>query len=78
MDYKTQAIIRGICTLILFINAILTAKGINPIPFDENTFTEVATEVVGGLSLLWVWWKDSPITKLAQKKYKEFMKEKKK
>ena len=73
---RTQAIVRVFVTLVLFINAVLTASGINPIPFDETAFTEVMTQVLAGLSIVWAWWKDAPITKLAQKKYKSFKDEK--
>lgn len=60
------AIIRLIVTLILLINSCLTAKGINPIPFDENLFTEIATHVAALLSCLWVWWKNNNVSKIAQ------------
>ena len=33
---RAQAITRLIVKGVLFINAILTAKGINPIPLDES------------------------------------------
>lgn len=68
-----QAIIRLIISAVLIINAGLTAKGMNPIPFDENLFTEVATNVMAGLSVLWVWWKNNNMTKAAQDAH-EYMK----
>ena len=43
---SSKAIIRLIVAAILLINSILTAKGINPIPFDENAFTDIATQVL--------------------------------
>jgi len=57
---------------VLVINAQLTAKGCNPIPFDETTFTEVMTYVLEGLGIVWVWFKDSPITKRARDMRKRF------
>ena len=54
---SSKAIIRLIVAAILLINSILTAKGINPIPFDENAFTDIA---------IWVWWKNNNVTKSAQ------------
>lgn len=75
-EMTIQALVRLLVTLVLFINALLTAKGINPLPFDENQITEFLTMLFSGLMILWTWWKDAPITKLAQKKYTEFEAEK--
>ena len=61
-----KAIIRLVVTIVLTVNAYLTAKGINPIPFDANTFTEVATQVAAGASVLWAWWKNNNVTSAAQ------------
>lgn len=62
----SKAIIRLVVAGVLLLNSILTAKGINPIPFDENVFTEVATQIAAGLSCVWVWWKNNNVTKNAQ------------
>ena len=45
---------------------MLTAKGLNPIPFDESAFSDVALQVATGLSVLWVWWKDNNVTAKAR------------
>lgn len=71
-EMTIQALVRLLVTIVLFINALLTAKGINPLPFDENEVTEFLTMLFSGLMILWTWWKDAPMTKLAQKKYIEF------
>lgn len=62
----SMAIIRLIITAVLMVNAALTAKGMNPIPFDETAFTEWATYIVTGLSTIWAWWKNNNVTKTAQ------------
>lgn len=62
----TKAIIRLIVAAILMINTILTMKGINPIPFDETAFTELATQIASGLAMIWVWWKNNNVTKSAK------------
>ena len=56
---KTKAVIRLLVMVVLAVNAALTVAGKNPIPFDETTFTEVATQVAAGLSALWAWWKNN-------------------
>lgn len=54
---NNKAIIRLVVTAILFVNAMLTTAGKNPIPFDENAVTEFMTQALAALSVLW-WWKD--------------------
>lgn len=73
MNETAKAIIRLAVMAIFAVNAILTANGRNPIPFDETAFTEAVTYVVAGLSALWGWWKNNNVTKEAQaaQKYKE-------
>lgn len=62
-----NAIIRVIVLLVAVINALLTAKGNNPIPLDENEITEILSYVFDIAMCVWVWWKNAPITKAAQK-----------
>ena len=62
----TRSIVRLIVTAFLLINAILTAKGINPIPFDESAVTEMATQIAAIASCIWVWWKNNNVTESAQ------------
>lgn len=64
---RTKAVIRLIAVAILTVNAFLTAKGINPIPFDETLFAEIATQIAAGASIVWAWYKDAPITKAGRK-----------
>ena len=56
--------------------AILTAKGINPIPFDESMVAEVCSYVFAGIMALWSWWKDAPMTKIGKKHHDEMVLEK--
>lgn len=62
---RAKAITRIIVTAILTINAILTASGHNPIPFDENAFGEFMAYLLNGASILWAWWKNNSITEIA-------------
>ena len=66
MKDLTKAIIRLVVTAVLMINAALTAKGINPIPFDEALVTEWLTYAASGLSAIWAWWKNNNITEAAK------------
>lgn len=62
---KVKAMIRLLVMVVLAVNAALTVAGKNPIPFDETTFTEVATQVAAGLSAVWAWWKNNNVTDAA-------------
>ena len=64
---KTKAIIRLIVMAVLTVNAGLTLAGVNPIPFDETLFTEIATQIAAGAAIVWAWYKDAPITKAGKK-----------
>ena len=77
MSNRIKAIIRLVATLVLTVNMYLIAKGINPIPFDEAMITEAVTliSVIG--SEIWTWFKDAPMTKIANKHHDEMVLEKK-
>lgn len=62
---KSNAVIRLMVMVVLAVNAALTLAGKNPIPFDESTFTEVATQIAAGLSIIWGWWKNNNVTDAA-------------
>jgi SPP1 family holin len=59
---KKKAFIRIVIALVGTVNAILTAKGINPIPFNETLVTEWISYAFDAAMIIWVWWKDAPIT----------------
>lgn len=61
-----KAFIRLLVAAILAFNTVLTAKGLNPIPFDETTFSDIALQIATGLSVLWLWWKNNNVTKRAR------------
>ena len=68
-----KAIIRLAVTVLATVNAILTAKGSNPIPLDETLLTEWISYAFDFGMLVWAWWKDAPMTKAAQMAH-EYMK----
>lgn len=61
-----KAFIRLLVAAILMLNSVMTAKGLNPIPFDESAFSDVALQVATGLSVLWVWWRNNNVTAKAR------------
>ena len=66
MNELYKAIIRLLVTFVLVLNAGLTAKGLNPIPFDESAVTDVLTQLFAAGSIVWSWWKDNNVTKKAR------------
>ena len=61
-----EAITRLIVAVVLMANAILTAKGKNPLPLDENMVTGIISDLIAGGALVWAWWKNNNVTKEAQ------------
>lgn len=62
MQERVKAIVTIVAAFVAFLNAILTAKGMNPIPFSEDAVYGVASEIVSGLLLLYAWWKNQNVT----------------
>lgn len=62
---RISAIVSVIVEVFLLINAILTAMGKDPIPFDATAATEMLTYIVTiGWSVL-CWWRNQNITRAA-------------
>lgn len=53
-------------TLVLIINYVLTALGINPLPVDANKVVNVTTVIITVVSILYSIWKNNSITNVAQ------------
>lgn len=64
---RAQAITRLIVTGVLFVNAILTMMGKNPIPLDENVVGEFISLFLSGISIVWSWYKNNNVTDNALK-----------
>lgn len=63
---KVKAIVTIIAAGIAFINTILTAKGINPIPFSEEAVYEWVSVGVNAVLIIYAWWKNQNVTDEAQ------------
>lgn len=66
MTEKVKAITNIIVAGLLLFNAILTAAGKNPIPFDEHAITEALAYIAAALDTLYIWYKNQNITVEAQ------------
>ena len=62
----SKAVIRLVAAAFLLINALMTAKGINPIPLEESQITDIASQAAAVAACVWVWWKNNNVTKSAR------------
>ena len=62
---KSETIARTIALFVVLINTILTAVGLNPLPYSETEVYEAISTVVTVIVALWAWWKDNDITQSA-------------
>ena len=58
----TDAAARLAVTAVMIINMVLTMKGRNPLPFDENTLTESLSAAMAAAAVIWSWWKNNNLT----------------
>lgn len=62
MKISKGTIVRTAVLAVALINSILTAFGINPLPFsDEQVYEAVSTAVTAAASLV-AWWKNNSFT----------------
>lgn len=75
---RVKAITRLIVTGVLFLNAILTASGHNPIPLDESFIGQVVSDIASLVAIVWAWWRNNNLTQdaLRLQKWKEDMNKK--
>jgi SPP1 family holin len=62
---KGETIARTIALIFVLINTVLTAIGLNPLPYSETEVYEAISTVVTVIIALWAWWKDNDITQKA-------------
>ena len=62
---KPETYIRTAVLVIALINTVLTACGINPIPFSEEEIYEGVSAAVTVIASLWAWWENNSFTKAA-------------
>lgn len=65
MAIKTATIVRTIVLVITLLNTILTAFGVNPLPFSDDQIYEIVSALVTVGVSLWAWWKNNSFTKAA-------------
>lgn len=60
---RVDTLIRTFVLTIALLNQLLTAFGINPLPFDDEQIATIVTVFVS----LWAWWKNNSFTSAAIK-----------
>lgn len=66
MKEKVKAIGNLLIAALVLTNAILTAAGKNPIPFDEDSIFATVSYILAAIDTVWIWWKNQNITLEAQ------------
>lgn len=59
---RAKALTNLVIAVVLLLNAILTAMGKNPLPFDETETTEMIAYFLSALATLHAWWKNNNMT----------------
>lgn len=62
MKDKAKAVANIVITMVLFLNAVLTASGRNPLPIDQDAISVTISEIISAISIVWCWWKNQNIT----------------
>lgn len=62
---KGETIARTIALFVMLLNTILSAIGLNPLPYSDTEVFEGLSTVVTVIVALWAWWKDNDITQTA-------------
>ena len=64
-DVSKETLIRTIALVLSIVNYILTAKGMNPLPFGETEAYEFISMIAMSAASIWTWWKNNSFTKEA-------------
>lgn len=65
---ETATVVRTLALGVAFVNQLLAAFGISPLPFDAEAVELVLSTVITGIISVWAWWKDNDITKSARER----------
>ena len=65
-NQRLAAFARLLVPFYALVNAFLLSLGYNPLPFSDEEVTAGVNTVIGAVGTLYVWWKNSNVTKEAQ------------
>lgn len=65
-NQRLAAFARLIVPFYALVNAFLLSVGYNPMPFSDEEVTAAVNTVIGAVGTLYVWWKNSNVTREAQ------------
>lgn len=63
---RIAAFARLVVPFYALVNAFLLSMGYNPMPFSDEDVTAALNTVIGAAGTLYVWWKNSNVTREAQ------------
>lgn len=59
---RAKALTNLVVAMVLLANAILTAMGKSPLPFDQTEVTEMVSYAASIVATMWAWWKNNNMT----------------
>lgn len=62
-----ETLIRTGILFLTLINSLLTALGMNPLPFSENEIYQIVSAICTIAATVWAWWKNNSFTGAAIK-----------
>lgn len=65
-NQRIAAFARLVVPFYALVNAFLLSLGYNPMPFSDEEVTAAVNTVIGAIGTLYVWWKNSNVTREAQ------------
>ena len=66
-NISKETIVRTVVLIVTLANTILTALGLNPLPFSETDIYQAISTICTAAASLWAWWKNNSFTKAAIK-----------
>jgi len=66
MRPSNDVIIRTAILAVTWINMILSAKGISPLPFTDDQLGQGVSTGLALAATVWAWWRNNSFTKAAQ------------
>ena len=67
MNVKKDTIVRTVVLIVALTNQALTAAGKSPLPFDNESLTELVSLLITIVAALWAGWKNNSFTTAAIK-----------
>ena len=59
---RAKAIVNLVIAFLVLMNAVLTASGRNPLPFDQDSIGVTVSYLAAAIDTIWIWWHNNNLT----------------